>query len=66
MAITLRIWKADHLAGVFTIMCKDFDWKHSKISIFFNGSRTPELYSISPDWYEYCFIYEKFLACGEF
>jgi hypothetical protein len=22
--------------------------------------------SLSPDWFEYCFIYEKFFACGEF
>jgi hypothetical protein len=27
---------------------------------------TPELYYLSPDWFEYCFIYEKFVACGEF
>jgi hypothetical protein len=25
-----------------------------------------ELYSVSPDWFEYSFIYEKFVACGEF
>jgi hypothetical protein len=31
-----------------------------------NGSHTTELYSISPDWFEYCFIYEKFVACREF
>jgi hypothetical protein len=31
-----------------------------------SGSRTPELYSVSPDWFEYCFIYEKFVAYGEF
>jgi hypothetical protein len=30
-----------------------------------SGSRTPELYSVSPDWFKYCFIYEKFVACGE-
>jgi hypothetical protein len=29
-------------------------------------SRNPELYSVSPDWFEYCFIYEKFVACREF
>jgi hypothetical protein len=33
---------------------------------FGNGSLTPELYSVSPDWFEYCFIYEKFVASGEF
>jgi hypothetical protein len=31
-----------------------------------SGSRTPELYSVSPDWFEYCFYYEKFVACREF
>jgi hypothetical protein len=32
-----------------------------------SGSSTPELlYSVSPDWFEYCFIYEKFVACREF
>jgi hypothetical protein len=24
------------------------------------------LYSVSPDWFEYCFIHQKFVACGEF
>jgi hypothetical protein len=31
-----------------------------------SGSRTPELYSESPDWFENCFMYEKFVACREF
>jgi hypothetical protein len=31
-----------------------------------SGSRTPELYSVGPDWFEYCFIYEKFDVSGEF
>jgi hypothetical protein len=31
-----------------------------------SGSRTPELYSVSPYWFEYCFVYEKFVACREF
>jgi hypothetical protein len=26
----------------------------------------PELYSVSPDWFEVCFMYEKFAACREF
>jgi hypothetical protein len=30
-----------------------------------SGSRTPELCSVSPDWFEYCFICEKSVACGE-
>jgi hypothetical protein len=31
-----------------------------------SGSRTLEFYSVSSDWFEYCFIYEKFVAFGEF
>jgi hypothetical protein len=32
-----------------------------------SGSHTPDLYSVSPDWFEYCFIlYKKFVACTEF
>jgi hypothetical protein len=31
-----------------------------------SGSHTPELYSVSPEWFVYCFICEKFVACGEF
>jgi hypothetical protein len=31
-----------------------------------SGSHTPELDSVSPDWFEYCFIYEKSVACREF
>jgi hypothetical protein len=30
------------------------------------GSHIPELYSVSPDWLQYCLTYEKFVACGEF
>jgi hypothetical protein len=48
-----------------TLMHKAFDWKHSRISVE-SGSHAPELYSVSPDWFEYCFIYEKFVACREF
>jgi hypothetical protein len=31
-----------------------------------SGSRHPELYSVGPDWFEYCSMYEKFVACREF
>jgi hypothetical protein len=31
-----------------------------------SGSCIPELYSVSPDWFEYCFKHEKFVACKEF
>jgi hypothetical protein len=31
-----------------------------------SGSRIPRRYSIGPDWFEYCFVYESFAACGGF
>jgi hypothetical protein len=31
-----------------------------------SGSHTPELHFVSPDWFEYYFIYEKYVAYGEF
>jgi hypothetical protein len=40
-------------------MRKAFDWKRSRISML-KVEATPELYSVSPDWFEYYFIYEKF------
>jgi hypothetical protein len=30
-----------------------------------SGSRTPEFCSVSPDWFQYCFIYEKLIVCRE-
>jgi hypothetical protein len=48
--------------GAFTIMHKVFYRKCSKISKVGCGSCTPELYSVGPDWFEYC----KFLVCREF
>jgi hypothetical protein len=30
------------------------------------GSRTPELYSVGPDWFEHRFIKEKLVVCREF
>jgi hypothetical protein len=27
-----------------------------------SGNRTPELCSVSSDWFEHCFIYEKFVV----
>jgi hypothetical protein len=51
--------------------CVQYHSQVSRLETFQNfyvgsGSRTPELYSISPDWFEYCFIYEKFVACRKF
>jgi hypothetical protein len=31
----------------------------------FEEKDIPELYSQSPDWFEYCFVYEKFVARGD-
>jgi hypothetical protein len=52
--------------GASTIVLKAFDWKRCGISMLEVGAATPELYSVSTDWFEYCFIYEKFVACREF
>jgi hypothetical protein len=30
------------------------------------GCGSPELYSVSPDWFEYSFVDEEFVVCGEF
>jgi hypothetical protein len=50
--------------GASTIMHKAFNWKRSMLEV---EAVPQELYSVSPDWFEYCFIlvYEKFAACGE-
>jgi hypothetical protein len=47
-----------------TIMCKAFDWKHSRISLL-EVEAIPQSCIPSPGWFEYCFIYEKFVSCGE-
>jgi hypothetical protein len=57
---SLRITIFGTYQGASTIMRKAFDWKRFRISML------EELYSASPDWFEYCFIYEKFVACREF
>jgi hypothetical protein len=31
-----------------------------------SGSRTPQFYSIGPDWLDCCIGFENFVACGEF
>jgi hypothetical protein len=49
-----------------TIMRKALDWKRSRNFYVGSGSRTPELHFVNGDWFDYCFTYEKFVACGEF
>jgi hypothetical protein len=41
-----RIW---YIPRCVLIMLKAFDWKRSRIIYVGSGSRTPELYSVSPD-----------------
>jgi predicted Ser/Thr protein kinase len=41
-------------------MRKAFDWEHSGISML-EVEAVPELYFVSADWFEYCFIHGKFL-----
>jgi hypothetical protein len=48
--------------------CVHYHVQGFRLEMFYvgSGSRTPELYFISSDWSEYCFIFEKFVACREF
>jgi hypothetical protein len=44
--------------------CVHYHARGFRLETFWNfyvgsGSRTPELYSVSPVWFEYCFMYEK-------
>jgi hypothetical protein len=53
------------------LRCVHYHAQGFRLGTFYNfyvgsGSRTPELHSVTPDWFEYCFIYEKFVACREF
>jgi hypothetical protein len=42
--------------GASTIMRKTLDWNRSRISMLEVGSSAPELYTIGPDGFVYCFI----------
>jgi hypothetical protein len=44
-----------HVPRCSTVMRKTLDWKRSMIS----------MYTTAPNWTEYCFVYENFVACGE-
>jgi hypothetical protein len=63
--LTVGVWRSLRLTvfgtyhGASTSMLKVFDWKRSRISML-------ELYSVSPDWFDYCFIYDKFLLVESF
>jgi hypothetical protein len=58
-----RIW---HIPKCVHYHAQGFRLETSKNVYVGSGSRTPVLYSISPDWFEYCFIYEKSVAYREF
>jgi hypothetical protein len=50
--------------GVSAIICKAFDRKHSnipKLELEAAPPPPPQLYYISPDWFEYCFVYMRSL-----
>jgi hypothetical protein len=42
-------------------MNKAFDWKRSRISMLEVEAVPESCIPLSPEWFEYCFIYEKFL-----
>jgi hypothetical protein len=65
----MEIPSANHIRHVSRFVhyhAQSFQLKAFQDLYVSSGSRTPELYSVSPDWFEYCFIDEKFVACGEF
>jgi hypothetical protein len=50
--------------------CVHYHAQGLRLEIFQNfyvgiGSRTPELYTVSPNWFKYSFIDEKSAACCE-
>jgi hypothetical protein len=47
-------------------MRKAFYWKRPSISMLKVEAVPQSCIPLSPDWFEYCFIYEKFVACREF
>jgi hypothetical protein len=47
-------------------MRKAFDWKRSRISMLEVEVVPQSFIPLNPDWFEYCFIYEKFVAYREF
>jgi hypothetical protein len=51
--------------GTSTIVRKTLDWKHSRVFMF-EFEAVHHSFILAPDWFEYCFVYEKFVACGEF
>jgi hypothetical protein len=55
-----------HVARCLHYHAQSFRMEDFQDSYAGSGSRTPELYSVSPDCFEYCFICEKFVACGDF
>jgi hypothetical protein len=57
---SLRITVFGTYRGASTITRKAFDWKSSMI--FMLEAETVPQSSLNPDWFEYCFIYEKFVA----
>jgi hypothetical protein len=52
--------------GASTIMRKPFHWKCSRISMLEVETVPQSCIPLSPDLFEYCFIYEKFVTCREF
>jgi hypothetical protein len=47
-------------------MRKAFDWKRSRIYMVEVEVVPQSCIPLSPDWFEYCFIYKKFVASREF
>jgi hypothetical protein len=71
-SLSVGIWRSPRITvfgtykGESTIMRKAFDWKRSRISMLEVEAVPQTCIPLSPDWFGYCFIYEKCVACREF
>jgi hypothetical protein len=54
--------RIQHVTGCAHYHAQSFQLEAFQDFYVRSGSRIPELYSVSPDWFEYCFLYEKFVA----
>jgi hypothetical protein len=47
-------------------MRKAFDWKRSRFSMLEVETVPQSCIPLSPDWFEYFSMYDKFVVCREF
>jgi hypothetical protein len=71
-SVTVGVWRFLQITvfgtyqGESTIMRKTLDGKRSGISVYEVEAVPQSRISVGPDWFECCFVYENFVACGGF